>query len=96
ALAALGDAAMRRGMKLAAEMRAAGLRVELLSPGRGLKALLRRADRIGARYAVILGDNELARGSATLRDLKTSTQSEVAQNNLIDALIAATSGGRTS
>jgi histidyl-tRNA synthetase len=92
ALAALGDAAMRRGMALAAGMRAAGLRVELLSPGRGLKALLRRADKIGARYAVIIGDNELARGAATLRDLKTSTQSEVAQ----DDLIAAISGGRTS
>ena len=60
ALTALGDAAMRRAMTLAAEMRAAGLRVELLSPGRGLKALLRRADKIGARYAVIIGDNELA------------------------------------
>ena len=87
---------MRRGMALAAKMRAAGLRVELLSPGRGLKALLRRADKIGARYAVIIGDNELAHESAMLRDLKTSTQSEVAQNNLIAALTAATSGGRTS
>ncbi len=92
ALAALGDAAMRRGMALAAKMRAAGLRVELLSPGRGLKALLRRADKIGARYAVIIGDNELAHESAMLRDLKTSTQSEVAQDNLI----AAISGGRIS
>lgn len=92
ALAALGDAAMRRAMTLAAEMRAAGLRVEVLSSGRGLKALLRRADKIGARYAVIIGDNELARATAALRDLKTSTQSEVAQ----DKLIAAISGGRAS
>jgi histidyl-tRNA synthetase len=86
ALVALGDAAIRRAMKLAAEMRAAGLRVELLSPGRGLKALLRRADKIGARYAVIIGDNELTRATAMLRDLKTSTQSEVAQGDLIAAL----------
>ncbi|HVA39071.1 MAG TPA: histidine--tRNA ligase [Candidatus Binataceae bacterium] len=86
ALAALGEPAMRRGMTLATEMRAAGLRVELLSPGRGLKALLRRADKIGARYAVIIGDNELARAAATLRDLKTSTQSEVAQRDLIAAI----------
>ena len=57
-----------------------------------IKALLRRADKIGARYAVIIGDNELAHGSVMLRDLKTSTQSEVAQNNLI----ATISGGRTS
>ncbi|HVB83162.1 MAG TPA: histidine--tRNA ligase [Candidatus Binataceae bacterium] len=89
ALAALGEPAMRRGMTLAAEMRAAGLRVELLSPGRGLKALLRRADKIGARYAVIIGDNELTRAAATLRDLKTSTQSEVAQADLIAALSGA-------
>lgn len=86
AIIALGDAAIRRGMTLASEMRAAGLRVELLSPGRGLKALIRRADRIGARYAVILGDNELARAAATLRDLKASTQTEVAQSALIAAL----------
>jgi histidyl-tRNA synthetase len=86
ALVALGDAAMRRAMKLAAEMRRGGLRVEVLSPGRGLKALLRRADKIGARYAVIIGDNELARATAMLRDLKTSTQSEVAQDDLIAAL----------
>ncbi|MGH7914531.1 MAG: histidine--tRNA ligase, partial [Candidatus Binataceae bacterium] len=86
ALVALGDAAMRRAMKLAAEMRAAGLRVEPLSPGRGLKALLRRADKIGARYAVIIGENELGRATATLRDLKTSTQSELAQVDLIAAL----------
>jgi len=89
ALAALGERAMRRAMTLAAEMRAAGLRVEVLSPGRGLKALMRRADRIGARYAVIIGDNELASATVALRDLKTSTQSEVAQADLIAALTAA-------
>jgi histidyl-tRNA synthetase len=96
ALAMLGDAAIRRGMALAAEMRAAGLRVELLSPGRGLKALLRRADKIGARYAVIIGDNELVRGGATLRDLKTSTQREVKQSDLIADISAAALGGRAS
>ncbi len=96
ALAMLGDAAIRRGMALAAEMRAAGLRVELLSPGRGLKALLRRADKIGARYAVIIGDNELARGGATLRDLKTSTQREVKQSDLVAEISAAALGGRAS
>jgi histidyl-tRNA synthetase len=96
ALAALGEPAMRRAMTLAAEMRAAGLRVEVLSPGRGLKALMRRADKIGARYAVIIGDNELASATATLRDLKTSSQSEVAQEDLVAALSATTSSGRAS
>ena len=48
------------------------LAVEIFSPERGLKALLRRADRIGARYAVIIGDNELARGVAQVRELAQS------------------------
>ncbi len=86
ALAALGEPAMRRGMKLAAEMRAAGLRVELLAPGRGLKALLRRADRIGARYAVIIGDQELSREIVVLRDLGQSMQREVAQHEIVAEL----------
>jgi len=73
-------------MKLAAEMRAAGLRVELLSPGRGLKALLRRADKIGARYAVIVGDQELSREVVVLRDLKQSMQREVAQHEIVAEL----------
>ncbi len=74
AIAALGDAALRRAMSLAAALRARGLRIEVLAPGRGLKALMRRADRIGARHAVIIGDSELARGAVTLRDLAASTQ----------------------
>jgi histidyl-tRNA synthetase len=94
ALVALGEPAMRRAMTLASGMRAAGLRVELLAPGRGLKALMRRADKIGARYAVIIGDNEIARAAVTLRDLKTSTQSEVAQADLIAVLAATIAGGR--
>ncbi len=86
ALLAIGEAAMRVAMRLAGEMRAAGLRVEVLSPDRGLKALLRRADRSGARWAVIIGDAELGRGAAVLRDLEASSQSEVAQRDLVARL----------
>ena len=42
-----------------------------------MKTLLARASKIGARFAVIIGDNELARGVVQLRDLKQSTQREV-------------------
>ena len=89
AIAALGEAALRRGMSLAAALRARGLRVEVLAPGRGLKALMRRADKIGARHAVIIGDDEIARGAVTLRDLKTSTQTEIAERDLAATLAAA-------
>jgi histidyl-tRNA synthetase len=88
AMLAMGAAAMRAAMRLASEMRGAGLRVEVLSPNRGLKVLLRRADKLGARWAVIIGDAELSRGAAVLRDLKASSQSEVPQRELVARLAA--------
>ena len=54
---------------LATRLRREGLAVDLEPAGRSLKALLRAADRRGARAAVILGDDELAAGRATVRDL---------------------------
>ena len=91
ALIALGEPAARRAMHLASQMRAAKLTVEVLTPGRGLKALLRRADKIGARHAIIMGDQELARGVVVLRDLRASTQQELAERDLIAALAAGAS-----
>jgi histidyl-tRNA synthetase len=77
ALIAMGEPAVARTMELARTLRAAHLRVELLSPDRKLKALLGRADKIGARYALIIGENELARGVVQVRDLTASAQREV-------------------
>jgi histidyl-tRNA synthetase len=93
AIVAMGDAAVAAAMKLAREMRAADLRVETLSPERGLKALLRRADKIGAHYAVIIGENELARDVVQLRDLRNSVQREVTRASVTDAITAALAGG---
>ena len=78
AIIAMGDAAMIAAVGLSGLLREANLRIEMLSPERGLKALLRRADKIGAHFALIIGENELARGVVQLRDLKTSSQREVA------------------
>lgn len=89
AIAPLGAAAGRTAVTLARSLGAAGLVVEVLSPERGLKAQLRRADRIGACFAVIIGDEELSRGVVKLRDLKASTQSELAPEGLYAALTAA-------
>jgi histidyl-tRNA synthetase len=77
AIIALGEASVIEGTKLARRLHREGLRVELLSPERGLKALMRRASKIEARHAVIIGENELARGVVQLRDLAASSQREV-------------------
>jgi histidyl-tRNA synthetase len=89
AIIAMGDGATAAAMRLAKELRARNLRIELLSPERGLKALLRRADKIGAYHAAIIGDNELARGVAQIRDLRNSTQREVPLSNVATEIVDA-------
>jgi histidyl-tRNA synthetase len=83
ALVPIGEAAEARALVLAEQLRDAGLVVELGYSG-NLQRRMRRADRIGARAAVLLGDDELARSAATVRDLDSGAQSEVA----LDALAA--------
>ncbi|HJU27712.1 MAG TPA: histidine--tRNA ligase, partial [Candidatus Binataceae bacterium] len=95
AIIAMGEAATAAAMRLAGEMRAANLRVEMLSPERGLKTLLRRADKIGARYALIIGGDELARGAVQVRDLRASTQHEAPLDG-VAAQIAAGGAGSPS
>lgn len=89
AIIALGDAAARKATELARELRAMPLQVELLSTERSLKAQLKRADKIGANYAVIIGQDEIARAAAQLRDLGASKQREVSLANLAAELAGA-------
>jgi histidyl-tRNA synthetase len=65
----LGDDAVAPALRLATRLRGEGVATGIEASGRSLKALLRSADRQGARLAVILGEDELRAGSATLRDL---------------------------
>jgi histidyl-tRNA synthetase len=83
---AMGEAATLRAVAVARSMRDAGLRVEMFSPERKLKALLGRANKIGARYAIIIGENEIQKGVVVLRDLKASTQREVEEADIAAAI----------
>ena len=47
-----------------------------------LKSQMRRANKLGARYVVMIGDDELKRGKVTLRDMETKEQTEVEINDL--------------
>jgi len=73
------DAAVVKGLGEA--LRDAGLVVELTYSG-NLQRRMRRADRIGARAAVLIGDNELAQNAATLRDLDSGAQELVPLGDL--------------
>jgi len=86
AIIAMGEAATLKAITIARVMRDSGLSVEMFSPERKLKALLSRANKIGARYAVIIGENEIAKGVVVLRDLSASTQREVPEAEISDAI----------
>ena len=95
-LALAGGAAERAGLQLAERLRDAlpGLRIETNCGGGSFKSQLKRADRSGARVALILGDDELARGVATLKPLRETTeQHQVPLDELPAALAAAGTAG---
>jgi histidyl-tRNA synthetase len=69
----LGDAAEAVALKLTDKLRRAGLPIDLGFRGK-MKQRMKRANTINARAAVILGDDELAQSSATVRDLDSGEQ----------------------
>jgi len=73
-----GNQAQRAGLALAETLRdqLAGLRLEVNCGGGSFKAQMKRADRSGAAVALILGDNELERGVAGLKDLRGAAEQE--------------------
>jgi histidyl-tRNA synthetase len=83
---AMGANALASAVVMVRELRRVNLRIEMASSERKLKALLARAAKIGARFAVIVGDNELARGVVQLKNLKTGQQSEVGNSDLAGAI----------
>ncbi len=68
---------------LAQELRTAGLRADRAFDGRSLKSQMKAAGRSGARVAVIVGAQELADGTATVRDLARATQDVVPRDQVV-------------
>jgi histidyl-tRNA synthetase len=84
-LATLGDAADLHAGGIAAELRAAGIVVER-SADRKLKRALEVANKMGARFALILGDNEIASGTYQLKNMSTGEQHSLTRDQLVDQL----------
>jgi len=76
-IATIGENAFREGTKLAMELRRKGLNVDVDIMNRKLSGQLKHADRLGSKYVVIVGDEELKKGIVVLRDLETGDQVEI-------------------
>ena len=76
-LAPMGEAAVRRCFAIASRLREGGVAVEFDVAGRGLKAQMKYADKLGARYVIVVGDSELETGMAKLKDMESGEASDI-------------------
>ena len=83
----LGEAAKLELARLAAALRAAGVRVDLAYGDRGVKGAMRAADRSGARLALVAGDRDIEAGTVGVKDLSTGDQVEVPLAEAVAALL---------
>ncbi len=83
-VAALGEAARSPALALLREVRRAGFEAHMEYEGRSIKSQMKRADRLHAALALILGDDELAQGVVTAKDMKTGEQVRVARAEVVE------------
>jgi histidyl-tRNA synthetase len=79
-------AGVTEALKLAGELRAAGLRAEWYPEPAKLDKQLKYADATGVRFALILGPDELAQGAVTVKDLQTRTQAVCARAEVVKTI----------
>lgn len=85
-IAALGQRAQVEGFALTQKVRAEGFSAECDIAGRSLKAQMKYANKIGARFTMVLGDNELDEGKARLKNMATGEQREIQLSELIASM----------
>lgn len=87
-IASMGNEAQKRASGIVARLREKGIYAEYDLVSRSLKAQMKYADKKGARYTLIIGDNEIEQGKAILKNMRESTQTEVDFDDA-DALLEA-------
>ena len=85
-IAALGENGYTQAYRLASRLHLEGIRAEIDYEGKSLKSQMRRADKLKARYVLILGEDELKRGKAALRDMKDKSQEEISIDDLLNIM----------
>lgn len=85
-LAWIGDEAREYSVKLLHELRSAGIRAETDTRERNLKGQMKYANKLGAAYTVVIGEDEVASGELTLKNMETSEQTKVRREELVNAI----------
>jgi histidyl-tRNA synthetase len=95
AVVVVGEVGFAEALDLAEALRARGVTAVPELSSRSLKAALKRADRHGSRFVLILGDEELAAGEVTVKDLRSGEQRRLPRPNAIDLAIDLMTAGET-
>ena len=77
----LGDKAQLKAFELVKSVRAASLTAESDIVGRGLKAQMKYANKIGAKYTMVIGDDEISNNKAKLRNMLSGEEKEISIND---------------
>lgn len=85
-IATMGKNARLMGQKLMKDLREKGAKVQMDDLQRNFKGQFKYADRINARYTIVLGDNEIEKGAATLKNMETGDQVEVKFEDLYESI----------
>ena len=85
-LTVLGDAAMPIALQIAQDLRENGVKTDLEYKGRGLRAQMRTANKLNARYVVMIGEDEINNEAATVRDMASGDQRSIAFSQLAEIM----------
>ncbi len=85
-IAAPGRETHQEAYRIAHQLHIEGIRAEFDYEGKSLKSQMRRADKLRARYVLILGEEELKKGRAVLRNMEDKSQEEIQMDHLLDIL----------
>lgn len=88
----LGDAAQFPAFGLLEKLRQAGLKAGMDYAGRSMKAQMKQANKAGARYALIIGEEEVKESCVQLKNMATSEQQKVSFDNIVEKLYAEVKG----
>ncbi len=89
---ALGEEAQGAAFKLLTKLRQAGLKVGMDYAGRSMKAQMKQANKANARFALIIGEDEVKEACVQLKDMEKSEQEKVSFDNIIEKLCAEVKG----
>ena len=86
-IAPMGEEETKKAFEISATLRKNGVSCDMDHMGRGIKAQFKYADKIGARYVVVLGSNELEQGVLNVKDMKDGSQTQVVIGDLCDYML---------